>query len=217
VVARGDHKTLSNLLANSKTEVNKIDTQGNTAFYFAVASACRKGDCFDSLYQCIDLLVSREQMNVNMPNKKGYTAVGQAVHQLHGTCIERMLKHPTAKRLHLDYCPGDRESTVREIILEIYSELQPLLPGPLMESLESSNIHKNLLAAIRHNKYEVFLKYLSQTNAWYNEPYHSYLLEIACQMKNRKEFVKILLHIGVDPNIKNFVTGMPLIHATARS
>jgi len=103
-------------------------------------------------------------MNVTMPNKKGYTAVGQAVHQLHRTCIERMLKHPSAKRLHLDYSPGDRESTVREIILEIYSELQPLLLGPLMENLESSNIHKNLLAAIRHNKYEIFLKYLSQSN-----------------------------------------------------
>jgi len=81
-------------------------------------------------------------MNVNMPNKKGYTAIGQAVHQLHRTCIERILKHPSADRLHLDYCPGDREFTVREIILEIYSELQPLLPAPLMEGPESSNIHK---------------------------------------------------------------------------
>ena len=142
MVARGDHKALSYLLTNSTTEVNKIDTQGNTALHHAVASACRKGDCFDSFYKCIDLLMSCEQMNVNMPNNKGHTAIGQAVHQLHRTCIERMLKHPSADRLHLDYCPGDRESTVREIILETYSELQPLLPGPLMESLESSNIHK---------------------------------------------------------------------------
>jgi len=36
-------------------------------------------------------------------------------------------------------------------------------------------------------------------------------------MKNRKEFVKILLDKRADPNIKNRVTGMPLIHATARS
>jgi len=36
-------------------------------------------------------------------------------------------------------------------------------------------------------------------------------------MMNRKEFVKILLDKSADPNIKNRVTGMPLIHATARS
>jgi ankyrin repeat protein len=65
----------------------------------------------------------------------------------------------------------------------------------------------------------VFRKYLSQTNPnpWYDEPYHSSLLEIACQMKNRKQFVRLLLEKGADPNIKNRVTGMPLIHATARS
>jgi hypothetical protein len=130
-----------------------------------------------------------------------------------------MLKQPSVDRLYLDYCPGDRDSTVREIILEIYPELQPLLPAPLMESLESSNIDKKLLAALQHNKYEVFNKHLSQTKSkhWYNEPYHSSLLEIACQMKNREQFVKILIDNGADPNIKNRVTGMPLLHATARS
>jgi ankyrin repeat protein len=217
VVAHGDDEALSNLLTNSTTDVHSIDSKGDTALHYAVTSACRKGEANNSLYQCIDVLMSCEEMNVNMPNKKGFTAIGLAVHQLHRTCIERMLKHPSAGRLHLDYCPGDRESTVREIIAEIYPEMQPLLPEPLMESLESSDIHKTQLAALQNNKYEVFLKYLRQTNVWYNEPYHSSLLEIACQIKNRKEFVKILLDKGADPNIKNLVTGMPLIHATARS
>jgi hypothetical protein len=36
-------------------------------------------------------------------------------------------------------------------------------------------------------------------------------------MKNRKHFVKRLLGSGEDPNTKNRVTGVPLIHATARS
>jgi len=101
----------------------------------------------------------------------------------------------------------------------VASELQPLLPTPPIESLQSSNIDKNLLAALQHNKYEVFLNYLSQTNHnhWYDEPYNSSLLEIACQMKNRKQFVKILLENGADPNITNRVTGMPLLHVTARS
>jgi hypothetical protein len=36
-------------------------------------------------------------------------------------------------------------------------------------------------------------------------------------MKDRKRFVELLLDSGADPNIKNRVTGMPLLHATARS
>jgi ankyrin repeat protein len=219
VVASGDDISLSNLLTNCTTEFQSIDNKGNTSLHHAVASACRKGDWNDSICQCMDLLMSCKQMKVNIPNKNGYTAIGLAVNHLHKKCIENMLKHPSVDRLYLDYCPGDRDSTVREIILEIYPELQPLLPAPLMESLESSNFDKKLLAALQHNKYEVFNKYLSQTNSnhWYNEPYHSSLLEIACQMKDRKTFVKLLLDIGADLNIKNRVTGMPLLHATARS
>ena len=218
-VARGDDKELSNLLNTCMIEVHTIDSKGNTALHHAVTSACRKGDWDDSLYKCIDLLMSCEQMNVNMPNKKGYTAIGLAVHHLHRTCVEHMLKHSSAERLYLDYYPGDRESTVREIIVEIYPELQTLLPAPLMKSLESSDIITKLLAALQHNEYEVFLKNLGQTNLnpWYNEPYHSSLLEIACQMKNRNRFVKLLLDNGADPNIRNRVTDMPLPNATARS
>ena len=36
-------------------------------------------------------------------------------------------------------------------------------------------------------------------------------------MKNRKQFFKLLLDNGADPNTKNRVTGIPLIHATVRS
>ena len=218
VVEHGDYKALSILLTNSTTEVHSIDSKGNTALHHAVASACHKCDRDDTLYQCIDLLMSCEQMNVNVPNKNGYTAIGLAVHHLHKRCVEFMLKHPSAKRLYLDYYPGDRESTVREMIEEIYPKLRPL-PEPLKESLESSEIDKKLLAALQHNIFEVFPNYLSQTNPnpWFNEPYHSSLLEIACQMKNRELFVKLLLDNGADPNIINSVTGIPLIHATARS
>jgi ankyrin repeat protein len=218
MVARGDHKNLSIFLTNCTAEIHSTDSKGNTALHHAVVLACRKFDSDDKLYKCIDLLMSCEQMNVNMPNKNGYTAIGLAVNNLHRTCIKHMLMHPSFDRLYLDYCPGDRDSTVREIVLDIYPELQVRLPAPLMASLESSNIDKKLLAALQRNIYEVFSQYLSQTNPnpWYDEPYHSSLLEIACQMKDREQFVKLLLNNGADPNIKNRVTGMPLIHATAR-
>jgi hypothetical protein len=64
-----------------------------------------------------------------------------------------------------------------------------------MERLDSSDRNIKLLAVLHLDKYEVFRKSLSQTNhnPWYNEPYYSSPLEIACQMKNRKQFVELLL------------------------
>ena len=219
VVESGDREALSNFLTNYTT-INSINSKGHTALHHAVASACRKGDySVDSFYQCIDLLMSCEKMQLNRPDKNGYTAIGLAVHHLHRACVELMLKHPSAYCLYLDYYPRDRESTLREIIKEVYPELQPLLPAPIIERLDSSEINIKLLAALQHGKFEVFRNCLCGTNVnlWYYEPYHFYLLEITCQMKNREEFVEHLLNSGADPNTKNRVTGMPLLQATARS
>jgi ankyrin repeat protein len=217
-VALGDHKALSDLLIIYKTSVNTIDKEGNTALHFAVASVCQNDD-LEGCYQCIDLLMSCKEMKVNIPNKRGYTAIGYAVNERHKACVEHMLKHPSADRLYLDCYPGGSESTVRKIIVKIYPELQPLLTAPLMERLDSSDRDIKLLAALQENEFNIFSKNVDSNNPnpWYDEPYHSSLLEIASQMKNRKQFVTDLLDKGSDPNIKNRVTGMPLIHATARS
>jgi hypothetical protein len=144
--------------------------------------------------------------------------MGLAVEYPKKTCIQHMLEHPSANHLYLDYYPGDRESTVREIIAEVYPDLESFLPAPLKERLDSDG-NKKLLAALQHDKYDVFIENVDSKNPnpWYDEPYHSTLLEIACQMKNRKQFVKILLDNGADPNTMNRVTGMPLLHATVRS
>jgi ankyrin repeat protein len=218
-VRLGDFQTLSILLTNYPTQFDTIEKEGNTALHCAVISACHKGDTHDSYYRCIDVLMNCQEIKINLPNKLGYTALWYALNDFQVKCVEHMLKHSSAHRLYLDYYPGDRESTVREIIMEKYPDLQPLLPAPLMESLDSSEIDIKLLTALQHGDYQTFCKNLDSTNykSWYDEPYHSSLLEIACQMKNRKEFVERLLESGADPNIKNCVTGMPLLHATARS
>jgi ankyrin repeat protein len=163
--------------------------------------------------------MSCDQININMPNKKGYTAIGMAVHQRHKTCVEYMLKHPSAGRLYLDYYPEDSESTVREIIMDTYPDLQALLQPLPMESLDSNDRDKKLLAALQRDDYNIFIETVGSNNPnpWYGEPYYSSLLEIACQMKNRQGFVEFLLDNGADPNITNRITGMPLLYETARS
>jgi hypothetical protein len=60
----------------------------------------------------------KRHLKVNAPNKEAYTIIGVAEHHLHRKYIERMVKRPSADRLHLDYYPREIESTVREIIIE---------------------------------------------------------------------------------------------------
>jgi ankyrin repeat protein len=215
----GDVESVDRLIRYLQTDLHVTDNRGDTLLHQAVLSACQFADIYSVFYSCIYLLMN-QQINLNVPNKMGYTAIGLAVLHLHRTCVQYMLQHPLGKRLHLDYYPGDSESTVREIIKEIYPELESLLPAPLMERLESSDRNIKLLAALQLGEYKVFcdnIRILPNPNPWYDEPYHSSLLEIACQMKNREKFVEILLEKQADTNIKNRVTGMPLIHATARS
>jgi ankyrin repeat protein len=198
---------------------NDSDVKFNTTLHRAVLLVCGNVSNRDGYYRKLDKLMTSHIMKLNMPNKEGYTAMGYAVERRKKKCVKHMLQHPSAKHLHLDYYPGDRECTVREIMIETYPKLQPLLPAPLMQSLDSPESDKQLLAALQRDKFKAFSKRLNTTNAnlWYDEPYHSYLLEIACQMKKRSRFIKLLLDSGADPNNKNRVTGMPLLHATARS
>ena len=201
-------------------ELQIINTQGNTDLHNAVLAACKSDDANVSHdYNDIDRLMSGAT-NLNTPNKKGYTAIGIAVEFSHKKTVKHMLKKGEDGCLYLDYYPGDSESTVREIIMHTYPDLQPLLPALLMERLDSPDINIKLLAALQHGDYNSFKEYvpdLPNPNPWYDEPYYSSVLEIACQMRNRKKFVKLLLGSGADPNITNRVTDMPLIHATARS
>ena len=103
VVGCGYHEALSNLLTNCTT-VHSFRSKGHAALQHAVASACSKDDySVDSFYQYVDLLTNCEQMQVNRPDKNGYTVIGLAVQHLHRTCVERMLKHPSADRIYLDF------------------------------------------------------------------------------------------------------------------
>ena len=75
-----------------------------------------------------------------------------------------MLKHPSADRLDLGYYPGDREYTMRGNIIKKFPDLQPLLPEPLMESLDSNERDKKILAPLQHDEYKFFSENLDSTN-----------------------------------------------------
>jgi len=194
-------------------------TEGNTSVHQSVLLGSQEGDTDVVSNRDIVESIKWQGTTLNLPDAQGYTEIGRALKQLDKTRVENMLKGPSAKRLHLDYYPGDSDLTVREIIMQKYPDLQPHLPAPLIESLDSSDRDKKLLAALQHDEKDIFSETLglNNPNPCYGEPYYSSLLEIACQEKNKEFFVEKLLQIGADPNTKNQFTSMPLIHATAKS
>jgi len=145
------------LCSTTADSVNDGDTDAklNTALHRAVLSFCGNENNHDVSYR-LDKLMSQDK-KLNMPNKEGYTAIGLAVEHSHKKCVKHMLKHQLKYLLHLDYYPGDSESTVREIIMQTYPDLQPLLPAPLMERLDSSdNNKKNSLLHFSVINFELF-------------------------------------------------------------
>ena len=180
-----------------------IGMEGNTDLHKPLLSVCKETDTNAVSNRDIGESMPWQGAKLSLPNAQGHTTIGCAVNQRDKTCVESRLMHPSAHRLHLDH----------------YTDSHPFLTSSLMESLDSSEKDKKLLAALQGDKYDIFMKNLSPKNPipWYGDPYNSSLLEIACQMKNRERFVEYLLVIGADPNTTNRVTGMPLLHATARS
>ena len=210
-----DETDLQSVTTTDSSGGSFTGTEGKTAVQQSVLS----DDRYDLYNRDIIESMEWQGRKLNLPEAQGYTEIGSVLEQLDRTSVESILNHPTSRRLHLDYYPGDSDLTVRDILMQKYPDLKPLLPDRLFENLDLPDRDIKLLAALQDNIHDTFRDNLNKQdpNPWYDEPYHSSLLEIACQMKNRKQFVKILLDSGADPNIKNRVTGMPLLHATARS
>jgi len=53
---------------------------------------------------------------------------------------------------------------MRGNIIKKFPDLQPLLPEPLMESLDSNERDKKILAPLQHDEYKFFSENLDSTN-----------------------------------------------------
>ncbi|PSN40730.1 hypothetical protein C0J52_16788 [Blattella germanica] len=176
------------------------------------------------LYErCIALLFSRSDMDVNRPNKKGCTALYEAAHFGGRDAVVAMLKHGF-HILDLDSTRGVGKSP-HEIIMQRYPDLRNSLPPPKVEQLQSDS-HSQLLAAFQHRQLNVFRDLLCQVdiygnarlnpNFWYNAPYNSTCLEMACKETGCEEFAQALLKAGADPNTVNLITKKSPLHTAVQ-
>jgi ankyrin repeat protein len=217
----GNHEVLK-LLLQKKTkgiDINAVDRQGRTALHLA-AEAPVSGDVTEGRFlRCLALLLARSDLEVNKPDTYGRSAISRALRKGHKMRVQVILKHKDLQELNLDYSLVDGGQTVRESILEEYPEFEALMPEPLMENIYSPEWHICLLAAVQHGLLDMFTDILEKDkdliNYQYKEPYYCTCLELACVIKGREDFVQVILNLICDSNVRNYVSGIPLLHIAA--
>lgn len=176
----------------------------------------------DRFLRCISLLMDRSDLKANIPDKDGLTALSRTIMFLRKDIAQAMLKHKKRGHcLNVDTFLGSYYGrSIREAIQHTFPELLPELPAPLQERSDSPVAASQLLASLQKgdfNSFQSLLKnYSLNLNHWYDEPYHCTIIEIACQLQNRENFVRELLKLGANPNTINPLTSQSLLHLTAK-
>ncbi|KAJ9584658.1 hypothetical protein L9F63_020998 [Diploptera punctata] len=221
---KGNHEVIRVLLETASVNVNAVDDTGRTALHTAATSPFLGEVPTENFRQCIMLLLNCPDMKVNLPDKEGFTALGQALTYCEKDLALAMLTHNRAYCLNIDiFHLGYYRKTLREVIYDMFPNIDLRLPQPLQENSESHKITTRLLACLQNGNYcgfRALLKIQKQPfvlNHWYDEPYHSTIVGIACQMKKKREFVEALLQVGANPNTRNPITNQYLLHLVSKT
>jgi len=176
----------------------------------------------DRFLRCISLLLGRSELKVNRPDKDGLTALSRTIMLSRKDMALAMLRHKKRGHgLNLDTFLGSYYGkSIREAIQHTFPEILPELPTPLQENSDSPSVASRLLASLQKGDFSGFKTFLKSSSVklihWYDEPYHCTITEIACQLKNRENFVKELLKAGVNPNTINPLTSQSLLHLAVK-
>ena len=176
----------------------------------------------DRFLRCISLLLDRSDLKVNRPDKDGLTALSHTIMLSRKDMAHAMLTHKKRGHvLNLDtFLAGYYGRSIREAIQHTFPELLPELPAPLQENPDSPSVSSQLLVSLQKGDFIGFKSLLKSSSVnlihWYDEPYHCTIIEIACQLKNRENFVKELLKAGVNPNTINPLTSQSLLHLAVK-
>ncbi|KAJ9584659.1 hypothetical protein L9F63_020999 [Diploptera punctata] len=217
----GNYEVLKLLLETTESNVNITDETGATALHFAGSSSLFGEVSARRFLQCINFLMNRSDIKLNIPDKDGLTALGKTVTFSRKDITEGMLKHNKGQYHNVDYfMAGYYGSTIRNVITDSYPELSSNLPKLLQENTNSPIVANRILAYLQNGDFNSFQSHLQNKNFdlnhWYDEPYHCTIIEIACQIKDREKFIISLLNAGANPNTVNPITSQSLLHLTAK-
>ena len=217
----GNSDTLKILLEDKRTNINIVDSFERNALHLAVRYSKQGID--EKYAECITMLLKRRDLDVNKPNKKGYTPIHEAANSRR-EAVELILQY-RHHDLDLDTCrPSGRSA--RELILSKYPDLRPLLPKMQLHKL-APDINTQLLLSLQNRELKDFSKILKKIddegdakadpNFFYGRPYNATCLEIACRDDDCSQFVQQLLNAGADPNIVNPISKQIPLHLAAEA
>ncbi|XP_069696510.1 transient receptor potential channel pyrexia-like [Periplaneta americana] len=219
---QGNHEVLRLLLEDSRgrnIDINAVDKQGRTALHSAAEMPGEGDDTEERFLRCLVLLMEKPELQINKPDFHGRSPICRALRKGYEKRVLIMLKYRGVHILNLDYCTVDAGKNARETIQELYPQLQTFMPEPLIEDIKSPKPEIRLLAALQYGFLDEFTEILRHNRdvieMKFGEPYHCTCLELACLIKGREDFVRVLLEAGCDPNVKNYVCKIPLLHVVA--
>ncbi|XP_069680884.1 transient receptor potential cation channel protein painless-like [Periplaneta americana] len=191
--------------------VNRKDKSGKTALHYACAERTNYNE--EDYVRCITMLLAAPDLEVNVPDEHGYTAITYAVMGGHRLRVQALLEYDN---IYVDASTLDFGATARFYIYKKFPELADRLPRPYttkryLKRQNESDIPDRTLRALIDNDIKRFDSRLKTcANHKFGDPHYATLPEVACAMEDREQFVAKLLQRGCNPNDSNF--RKPLLH-----
>ncbi|KAJ9593623.1 hypothetical protein L9F63_014801, partial [Diploptera punctata] len=212
----GNFIAVSALLQEPKTDVNIQDDFGSTSLHLAAKNYTKNPA---NMEKCIAILLGHPDIKINKRNRKGRTAVHEAVLAKRWKAVEVIINYGKDK-VFIDNIDLQSEKTVRELIQQ-EEELRNLdLPPPKHQDDEGEEIDANELFEVLYfgdlEKFKQKFDRADKKSLINGDDGKFTFLQFACY-NGIVDIVKYLLTNGANPN-STIPTNRkpPIFHACAR-
>jgi ankyrin repeat protein len=191
------------LLKNPDTDINILDNFGNTPLHLIAKQKLKNAhtDVVKKYKNCIQLLMNQDGINLNVGNKKGYTAIHVAAQNDAKEIVQAILEH-AGDDLDIDSLKASNGKTARETILEKNPELTELLPeqgiaGNRKQTVDNSTVFQYLY----HRNCDLFIAAINvlPSNQLEKSDGSRTLLQYCAENGLERE-TRALLDKGLNPN-----------------
>ncbi|XP_069678278.1 transient receptor potential cation channel protein painless-like [Periplaneta americana] len=194
----GNYKAVAALLHDSRTDVNIQDNFGCTALHLAAKNFTKNATDMEI---CVSLLMTQPNMKINKRNRKGRSAIQEAVLSKSKLAVESILRYGKS-RLSLDNKDAQSGKSTRDFIAEYFPDIE-LPPSNTECFAEEEDIEATtLFEYLYYKQYDTFKSKfeLADKKALINSDDGKFTyLQYACQY-GLQDIAKYLLSNGADPN-----------------
>lgn len=193
----GNFLAVSALLQEPKTDVNIQDNFGSTSLHLAAKNYTKNPG---NMEKCLIILLGQTDIKINKRNRKGRTAVHEAVLAKRWEAVEVIIKHGK-NNVYLENNDPQSGKTVRELIQEKLGHLE--LPPPKFqeeekEEIEATELFESLYF-VRFDEFKQKFDTADKKSLINCDDGKFTFLQYACY-NGVSEIAKYLLANGANPN-----------------